>query len=42
MSKILIVDDNHQKISQVRDALIAGYNIPDDMIDTACLLNSSG
>lgn len=36
MIKILIVDDNHQKISQVRDALIAGYNIPDDMIDTAC------
>ena len=35
MIKILIIDDNPQKMSQVRDAIMAGYDIPDDMIDMA-------
>lgn len=35
MIKVLIVDDSPQKTNQVRETIMAGYNIPDDMIDTA-------
>lgn len=35
MINVLIVDDNAQKTEQVKNAIIAGYNIPSDMIDTA-------
>ena len=35
MINVLIIDDNVTKANQVKDAIIAGYNIPDDMIDMA-------
>lgn len=35
MINVLIVDDSPQKTNQVKDTIMAGYNIPEDMIDTA-------
>lgn len=35
MINILIIDDNAVKANQVKEAIIAGYNIPVDMIDMA-------